>query len=441
MAGNNLRNLRHRRGSSEEPSNRRSVAVSDSAEAAHDAFDSNTLGESAAKENETPPSSHPRRRDGESPPDRQLDPNAPSNPEEESEDEESLLLTFEALAKKQRIAALKDKIALMKAGTTIPEGTIGEAPVTAPVVTVATPVMSKEPSPHLAHIPDYKVNNIKDHYEWERIWHRLHAISPLFYQSDANKINMAATKLTGPIADAWEREEGSVEAPALTWRYFCDFLLNFIDDPSNRHATMYKAWRKCTQRGDEDLHTYYQRLETIQAEIPELSEEIKRLHFLSTMRPGLRRKLVELQLDGLDRQELLKKGSSLERNAGEGENTVGVKKGSHQQGTGEAPASTQQPFKKFKNREGSSAPRGGKRGYHQPRGDSAASQQRGTDESKGKTSSPNNIPVKERRPLSEVECYECHKKGHLKPNCPELKRRVSGASKAKNQSKNGKTSP
>ena len=265
----------------------------------------------------SPPSAQRRRFISEEPQDRQLsiDPVLSDNEDlaDSTEDEEERLrLTFEELAKQQRITAYKEKIAMMEKGDKIPEGMVGAAPAVTPLLAVASPAIAREPTPNMAHIPEYNVSNIKDHHEWERTWHRLHAVSPAYYASDINKINVAATKLSGPIADGWEREEKTVASTAITWRFFCDYLLNYIDDPTNRHATMYKAWRRSTQRGDEDLHTYYQRLETIQAEIPELSEEIKRMHLLSTMREGLRRKLVDLQLDGLPRHELLKKGSSLE---------------------------------------------------------------------------------------------------------------------------------
>lgn len=443
--GNN-RNLRNRRGSSESQSNRQESAGDNSLGGATEAQDSHTLGESGAKENETPPSSHPRRRDGDSPPDRQPDFDDHLDEEDESDEEEALQHTFEMLAKRQRIAALKEKIALMQRGETLPEvGGVG-TPAVHPVLAVATPGPTfKEPTPHLAHIPDYTATSVKDHHEWEREWRRLHAVSPAYYQRDANKINVAATKLKGPLADAWEREEqAAIDPTSITWRYFCDFLLNFIDDPANRHSSMYRSWRKCSQGFAEDLHAYYQRLETIQSEIPELSEEIKRMHFLSTMRPGLRKKLVELQKDDLPRHELLKIGASLERNADQGDNTVGVQKAKPKLPAAEPTSNASQPFKKFKNRGGQSSARGGKSGYHNGRGDSTSGRQHNGGEGKG-TSSPNNIPLGgnkswERKPLSEMECYECHKKGHLKPNCPALKQRAAGASKANHQSKNEKAS-
>lgn len=212
---------------------------------------------------QAPPSSHPRPFDSASMPDRQRTASPrmgghehPTSSEDENEDEEEVLRrTFEKLAKQQRIDDYKEKIQLMQQGIKIPNGTIGEPLVVPRVIASEAPATYKEPTPNLAHIPDYVATSVKDHHEWERTWHRLHVVSPAYYQRDANKINVAATKLKGPIADAWEREEKTVKSTAITWRYFCDFLLNFIDDPRNRHATMYRAWRKCTQRNDEDLHS------------------------------------------------------------------------------------------------------------------------------------------------------------------------------------------
>ena len=403
---------------------------------------------------EAPPSSHPRRFDNESPPARQPDDDPidglsspASSKEADDDDEEQLRITFEKLAKQQRIDNYKEKIELMQKGIKISENAIGDSPAV-PLVVAREPTGSsfREPTPNLAHIPEYNVHSVKDHNEWEREWRRLHAISPAYYQRDANKVNIAATKLRGPLADAWEREErAAVDSQSITWRTFCDFLLNFIDDPVNRHSTMYRAWRRCTQRADEDLHTYYQRLETIQSEIPELSEDIKTMHLLSTMRPGLRRKLVELQKDTLPRNELLKVGASLERNADSGDNTIGVKKAKTPGADGETPVTTTAPsFKKFKTNEGNSSSRGGKSGFQRPRGDSQAN--RGGRHFERRGSAPNNIPVgdgkpRDRKPLSEMECYECHKTGHLKPNCPELRKRAAGASKVNHQPKNGETSP
>ena len=446
MVGNNNRTLRSTVAS---PASRQLAEATTLVDSQRQTFDTGTIAEETQG---APPSSYPRVFDSNALQDRQrsaspsedADERPISSGDENEDDEETLRRTFEKLAKQQRIDGYKEKIRLMQQGIKIPDGTVGEPAVVPLAIASEAPVTYREPTPNLTQIPDYTAMSVKDHQEWERTWHRLHAVSPAYYQRDANKINVAATKLKGPIADAWEREEKTVDPTAITWRYFCDFLLNFIDDPQNRHSTMYRAWRKCTQRADEDLHTYYQRLETIQSEIPELTEEIKKIHLLSTIRPGLRRRLLELQYERLPRIEILKIGASLERNA-EGDSPIGVKKSNHQHAAVESTVVMSQPYKRFKTREGNSTPRGGRKGYHQSRGGSTSTLQRDGSEKKPMASSPNNIPIqsnrnRERKPLSEMECYECHKKGHLKPNCPELKQRVAGASKASHQTKNGKAS-
>ena len=413
-------------------------------------FDTATIVEG----DKTPPSSQPRQRNAsEEPPHRQPSVDADAGPDFDS-DADSVELdqeearqrrTFEKLVKRQRIQGYKDKIRLMNEGIQIPEGRIGDEPVVRQGVAEEHLMAAKEPAPNLTLIPSYTGNSVKDHHEWMRTWQRLHAASPSYYQSDANKINVAAMKLTGSVADAWEREERTVDAMERTWRYFCDFLLNFIDDPHNRRITMYKEWKSCFQRSTEEVHAFYQRLETIQAELPELSEDIKRMHFLSSMRPGLRRKIVDLQKDDLPRQDLLKVAASLERNADTHgtEGHVGVRKVMTQGGDGPSTTTRPPPFyKKFKHRSGSSTPRGGGRGYSQPRSDVTVNIKGSAGEQKNPLRYPNQIPIvprRERLPLSELECYECGQKGHIKPNCPRLRQRVAAALLERSQqSKNSK---
>lgn len=235
-------------------------------------------------------------------------------------------------------------------------------------------------------LPIYKGKSVREHNDWCESAETAFELTPENFPTDKDKILYAMQFLGDDPRATWREHKRAISLDDISWEYFTNHLLNLVEDPVNRQLNAVQAFYDAQQRSSQSAASFHTYLSHLEAQLPEPFTEVHRkLAFFAKLRPDLRSALTNYQNLPETRDGMVALAARLESNVQR------TPSGSNSQGR--------------KRSRQEAASRGSER--H----DGAAQQPRRLDERVEPRARP-------RRPLSEVECYKCGKKGHIAPYCP-----------------------
>lgn len=265
---------------------------------------------------------------------------------------------------------------------------------------------------HMAHpkAPSaYHGKNLKEHRDFVYECSLTFRLAPHVYHSDAKKVLYGMQHLHGDARERWKNHEKIVGADCSSWDEFTDFLLDIIQDPVNRGISTMQRYSEAVQKPGQSIHNFVTYLESLEADLPVYTEEHRLNHLFTKLRPEIRERITNFQHIPQTMDGMVSLAARIEENMRPKHRTIAPRRGGDEETERKSRASTPDPPKE-KGRRSRGDHRGRGRG-----GRGASSAHRGPTE-------PNTLPVTANRggrDLSDVECYTCHKKGHIAPHCPD----------------------
>jgi hypothetical protein len=138
---------------------------------------------------------------------------------------------------------------------------------------------------------------------------------PRQFRDDASKVLYAMQYLRGEPRDRWRAQESTVGRDQATWQEFSDFLLDLIQNPVNRQLNTAQKYADARQKPNQSVHAYVTYIESLEEELEPYSEDQRRLHLLTTLRPELRTTITSHQNIPSTRADLIALAARLEENA------------------------------------------------------------------------------------------------------------------------------
>jgi Zinc knuckle len=242
---------------------------------------------------------------------------------------------------------------------------------------------------------------------------------PYDYEDDSEKLNYAVVWVGGSPRSAWDRHLDDVVEQGgshddLTWKFFCQFLKDQLQNPSTRGRTRFEKYTKATQRATQTVQEYATYLETLEEDFTKLAERQRVDHFISTLRPELRKVILDRPSTIATYSEAILVAAAVEEN------------GRQPVRAGKKPA--ERSHDDPSQRDGKTPHKGKGKPFEKKNIPNKAGKGRGAG---GATSRANNTPlggispqVREKR-LKNNLCLSCGQEGHWAAQCP----RSSGGSK------------
>jgi hypothetical protein len=223
-----------------------------------------------------------------------------------------------------------------------------------------------------------------------------------------HKIATSSSYFKGLAATDWADTKKQGRVPA-TWNAYIEYLHNLVADPANRKVTAYEKLKEIKQGDGQSVRDLRSAIELLEQDIEARSQEEEAYALFTALRSSLKREVLR-ELRGVIalREEVASVAKRYEEQA------------MAQKRVTAAPAKSAEPVGKGSNHEsqaqgkGKSKGKGGKQGKR-----------------KGNASSTKN----EEKDLSNIECYNCHKKGHYATTCAEPDSREKSKDKQSKKAK------
>lgn len=320
-------------------------------------------------------------------------------------DEETLIQRREELRAQLRRRRLEREIADMQAelagqdpqqyhhieGTSLPthKRYLSETSASKHDTSIAKYLKTKTP-------PTFDGKSIDMFTKYDRGWRAIHrTLPPCAHDQYAERIQFAATFLTDRAEEAWDRDQ-----PTFTmWDEYTDYLKSIIASPAIRKSQALIRLAEIKQRKDQSVRELLTVVETIEGEIPPMTEdERKAWVLLNALSPALRAEVMHEHKEITSREQVL---ASAQRH----EDVIKqrLRSESSAKSTIAAPTPAKKPFK-----------------------GNAKATPRAADKTQEKTPTPSDKGDKGSQPFTGA-CHNCGKIGHKAVDCRSKKRDTSGS--------------
>lgn len=250
-------------------------------------------------------------------------------------------------------------------------------------------------------LSDYHGKSRREHRDWVRDANVAFENAPDYFPDDYGKIVWAMQFLQGDPKEQWHNEREKEPEKARSWSYFETFLLDKVQDPINRQLDVNQSYTDARQRTSQTASQFEAYFSSLEAQLPP-SDEPQRVAALMT------RLLPELQDAIVRAGEVPKTRNGVISAATRIENTE--KRANARSTRGKSGQNTQ----------GSGGNRGKNKSNKPSEGDRAAQSRRDRETNASRRSNagePRGKAPKSKEYLKQVECYNCHKKGHYSNEC------------------------
>jgi hypothetical protein len=240
---------------------------------------------------------------------------------------------------------------------------------------------------------------------WDNIFKGRRDVPQEFWRE---RILRAGVRLRGDAAVAWKALGEDIP---VDWRSFETFLRGTLSDPAVRMAEALQTLYRLEQRSDQTVKELEYEIESLEQDIPEMTEEEKRAWILLlALKPTLRTSVLSEHKDITSRSQVMASAARHEQ-ALALEHATNKGKGSR----GESHAQRSELASKLKEKKFPYAPLS-----------QASSVSKRTEESVSSRGSGERTSSVSQSDIAQFECYYCGGKGHTKVRCPSLLRQRSG---------------
>jgi hypothetical protein len=242
--------------------------------------------------------------------------------------------------------------------------------------------------------------SVQKHTEFVRTCEGNFRAKPITYGTHKAKVLYASQFLEGDPAREWTRYEEDHGRDCILWETFKELLLDWVRTPRNRHIDAAKKFEEA-QQGNSTVRYFNNYLKELEDRLPPYSEEHRKQHFMTKIRPDLRRQILQMEHMPDTREAMVEAAARFEEDAREER---------QEKSNGVNTQAGKRNKKDWSSKDRRETPK--------------------EDESSSSTSlkpptNPNNIPVRTNPSNSQhadLTCYNCQKKGHIAPDCTAPKR-------------------
>src|ERR1700761_2378898 len=266
----------------------------------------------------------------------------------------------------------------------------------------------------LAPPPRFDGKSLEGLRKYELGWNKIFKTMPIIADDAyAPRILLAATFLEDRAEEAWDRPH----PPCNTWTEYITLLKGVVADPVTRKSEALIRLAAVKQSSDQSVRELLRRIETIETDIPPMSEDVRKAWiYLNALSPNIRALVMHEHKEITSREQVL---ASAQRHEDVIKQETRAQK-ERARGT-QPPAAPPPPSPPKKNSQ-----------QHRPRGAFKPRDETTTQEEK----TPKE-PAEAQKPRTFGACYNCGKKGYIAKFCRSPKRsQGSQPSQSKDESKN-----
>ncbi len=92
--------------------------------------------------------------------------------------------------------------------------------------------------------------------------------------------------------NAWYWYQKTVPLKNISWEYFINYLLNFVEDSVNHQLHNAQTYIKTVQKSDQSVHTFAVYLSTLKAQLTLYNEKQLIMHFFTKLQSEIRKILL-----------------------------------------------------------------------------------------------------------------------------------------------------
>lgn len=264
----------------------------------------------------------------------------------------------------------------------------------------------------ISDLSEYEGRSIKEHTNFINACELAFRIKPVTYTSNRSRVLYAAQWLRKKPAEQWTRYEKTNGKDITTWEDFVTILLDWVQSPKNRHLATAEKFESAIQGPTQDVRGFALYLQSLEDELPPYKEDHKKQHFLTKLRPELRRGILALENMPETRDEMIESAARIEEH-------LRAERKEKREKPADSGAKSDRGCSGSSSKNKHPKAFSGKREYRSQNGKEGSSHPPNRAES-GKTPATTvnatALPVRP-RDGSQVECYNCHKLGHYANEC------------------------
>jgi len=112
------------------------------------------------------------------------------------------------------------------------------------------------------------------------------------FLKDKAKILYVMQFLMREPQNAWYQHQKTVSFENISWKYFINYLLNFVKDSVNHQLHNVQTYIKTVQKLSQSVHTFVVYLSTLKAQLTSYNEKQLIMHFFTRLQSEIRKILL-----------------------------------------------------------------------------------------------------------------------------------------------------
>jgi hypothetical protein len=207
------------------------------------------------------------------------------------------------------------------------------------------------------------------------------------YSLEREKVLYGVMFLAGDAHEQWHLNHSVTDLEGYTFDDFKAFVRDAVEDPANRVISVTLSYERARQKEGQTVSAFATYLDTLEDQLPRYTEEQRVLHLLAKLAPKLRKGIVKYHNIPAKRKDLVALATRIE--------------------SSDKTMSQKRPY-----------PEPGRQGGEGSKRMRAERSSGASQPPRKSTSSAPPSGKTEKDVLSNIECWNCHEKGHYANKCP-----------------------